>query len=183
LHRLQRHDSLVAMVSERSTARANPARGLALIATAVIIGFFLLRNGWDQNVPDVPPADAAEASPGAGGAAPEGDSSSTTAPAAEARPAAEVIVQVANTTSVGGAGGCVTTQLAERQYQTRDATDAQPALDTTVIHYQAGFEAEAAALADLFQLAEAPSAMPNPPPVQTDANLLVLLGADLAQPC
>src|SRR5687768_8825991 len=34
------------MVPERSQARANPARGLALIATAVIVGLFLLRN-WD----------------------------------------------------------------------------------------------------------------------------------------
>jgi hypothetical protein len=33
------------MVPDR-TQRANPARGLALIATAVIVGIFLLRNGF-----------------------------------------------------------------------------------------------------------------------------------------
>jgi hypothetical protein len=41
------------MVPQRSHARANPARGIALIATAAILGFFVLRNGWDQNLPDV----------------------------------------------------------------------------------------------------------------------------------
>lgn len=174
------------MVSERSTARANPARGLALIATAVIIGFFLLRNGWDQSVPDVTEtAEAGEATPGAGGdpAGGGGETTETTAPAAQPRPAAEVITLVVNTTTVPGAGGCITDQLTTREYQTRPATNSEPARDTTVVLFAAGFEADAAALAEVMQLAEPPAAIPNPPPVAdlAGANLLILLGTDLAE--
>lgn len=172
------------MVPERSTARANPARGLALIATAVIIGFFLLRNGWDQSVPDTSAAEASEsAGGGTEGGEGGGETADTTAPAAQPRPADQVIVMVANTTTVNGAGGCMTDALETRSYQIRPPGNTEPARETTAILFQAGFEAEAAQLASDMGVQEAPAAIPNPPPVADlqGANLLVLLGTDLAQ--
>ena len=34
------------METERPTARSSPARGVALIATAVVLGLFIVRNGF-----------------------------------------------------------------------------------------------------------------------------------------
>jgi LytR cell envelope-related transcriptional attenuator len=174
------------MVPERSTARANPARGLALIATAVIIGFFLLRNGWDQSVPDVSAADAAEQATGETGGAPPasgGDTTATTAPPAT-HPVGEVSVRVVNTAGVNGAGACMTDQLAQRGYVTVDATNAEPEQATTAVQFAEGYQADAAALLALMQVEGEPAPIATPPPADPGgAQLLVMLGTDLAAPC
>ena len=175
------------MVPERTQARANPARGLALIATAVIVGLFLLRN-WDGSSAGgtelvAAEADGAAATPGGDGAASGGDpGAQTTTTAVAARPPGEVTVRVLNATSVIGAAGTMSDTLVQGNYKTVEPDDAGQMLDTTKILFAAGFEREAADLARAISSpAESLEALANPPQVDpAGANLVVLLGKDLA---
>ena len=172
------------MVPERTQARANPARGLALIATAVIVGIFLLRNGFDdQGIPDTVSDSPAATQPG-GAAAPPADGGATTTAPAQAPPKApgEVTVRVANAAGVNGAAAEWTGKITDAGYKTVEATNAQPNRDTTAVLFQAGFDREAGILAEAIG---APSdgivALSEPPQVDPGgANLVVLLGTDLA---
>jgi hypothetical protein len=173
------------MVPERSQARANPARGLALIATAVIVGIFMLRNGFgDQGIPDVDTGDTPAVTQPGDGAAPPADGSATTAPPEQTPPKApaEVTVRVANAAGVNGAAGEWTDKISQAGYKTVEATNATPNRDTTAVIFQAGFDREAGILAEAIG---APSdgivALSEPPQVDpAGANLVVLLGTDLA---
>jgi hypothetical protein len=177
------------MVPDRTQARANPARGLALIATAVVVGIFLLRNGFgDQGVPDVTSdvpsvtQPAGEGGAPAGGEGGEGGDTTTAPPADPTRPAAEVTVRVANAAGVNGAAADWTGRIDEAGYQTVEATNATPNRDTTAVLFQPEFDREASMLAEAIG---APSdgvvALTEPPQVDTGgANLVVLLGTDLA---
>jgi hypothetical protein len=172
------------MVPERTQARANPARGLALIATAVIVGIFLLRNGFgDQNVPDLT-SDSPAATQPDGDAAPSGDGTATTAPPAQAPPKApaEVTVRVANAANVNGAAAEWTDKITNAGYKTVEATNAQPSRDTTAVLFQAGFDREASMLAEAIGApSEGIVALTEPPQVDPGgANLVVMLGTDLA---
>ena len=173
------------MVPERTQARANPARGLALIATAVIVGIFLLRNGFDdQGVPDIVSDSPAATQPG-GAAASSGDGgTATTAPPAQAPPKtpAEVTVRVANAAGVNGAAAEWTGKIADAGYKTVEATNATPNRDATAVLFQAGFDREAGMLAEAIG-APSDGVVALTEPAQVDpggANLVVLLGTDLA---
>jgi hypothetical protein len=172
------------MVPERTQARANPARGLALIATAVIVGIFLLRNGFgDQGIPDVGTDTPAVTQPG-GDAAPPADGTATTAPPEQAPPKApaEVTVRVANAAGVNGAAGEWTDKISQAGYKTVEATNATPNRDTTAVIFQAGFDREAGILAEAIG-APSDGIVALSEPAQVDpagANLVVLLGTDLA---
>ena len=160
------------METERPTARSNPARGVALIATAVVLGLFIVRNGFDT------PSSADGGSPtteaGSGTTAPSGDGATTTTAAAPAaHPPAEVTVLVANASGVSGAAGEMTATLASQQYQTVPETNAPNSVGATQVLFTSGFDADAPA--------ESVAPMPNPPPVELGgAQILVLLGPDLA---
>jgi LytR cell envelope-related transcriptional attenuator len=172
------------MVPERTQARANPARGVALICTALVVGIFLLRNGFgDQGIPDITADTPAATQPG-GAAAPPADGAATTAPPTQAPPKEppDLTVRVANAAGVNGAAAKWTNDIAAAGYKTIDATNAQPNRDTTAVLFQPGFDREAAALASAIG---APSdgvvAFTEPPQVDPGvANLVVLLGTDLA---
>lgn len=173
------------MVPERSQARANPARGLALIATAVIIGLFLLRN-WDGSSAggtEIATADAGgdQAAGGDGGAAPT-DSGEPTATTVAPRPPAEVTVRVLNATDVVGAAGGLSDQLAQNGYPTVEPDDAGQKLDITKIVFAGGYEQEAAELARAIgSPADSVEALAEPPQFDpAGAQLIVLLGADIA---
>ena len=174
------------MVPDR-TQRANPARGLALIATAVIVGIFLLRNGFgDQGVPDLVSDSPGVTEPAGGdaGGQPAGGGTDTTAvtEAAPPKAPAEVIVRVANAAGVNGAAAEWTGKISEAGYQTVEATNAQPSRDTTAVLYAAGFEREAGILAEAIG-APSDSIVALTEPAQVDpagSNLVVLLGSDLA---
>jgi hypothetical protein len=174
------------MEPERPSARSNPARGVALIATAVVIGLFILRNGFDEpSSGDITAATEAAAgdttSSTAAGDGGQGEGAGTTE-APPARPAAEVTVMVANTTSVGGAAGGLTETVAGLGYPTAPAANVQPPVEATQVLFTEGFEREAAALAQAIQApADGVAAMPAPPPTDLGgAQVLVLLGPDLA---
>lgn len=165
--------------------RTSPARGLALIATAVIIGLFVLRNGFEtQDAGDVAPVVADTSDTTAAGSPdtePEATTETTAAPAP--RPPAEVTVLVANTTGVGGAAGGLSENLTGQGYVSAPPTDAEPALQTTQVLFVEGYQAEAEAVAAAVGApAESVAAMPDPIPVAdlAGAQVLVMLGSDLA---
>lgn len=185
------HASLVEVVRPNPSARANRARGLALIASAIILGFFVLRNAWDQGVPvvaanggDTEEATEGEATEGDDGAANGENGEQGEGETPEVRPPSEVTVLVTNTTDVGGAAATYTQLLSDGAgYQTVEPTNADEQRDTTAVLFVEGFEREAAQLAE--GLANPPpevAPMPDPPPVDpAGAQLVVLLGLDLAQ--
>lgn len=195
------------MQTERPPARSSPARGVALIATAVIIGLFVLRNGFEDGSADT--AEVASEAPAedAGAGADAGDAGEDAAPeqAEEAppaeegggggdgggdgqpqeppppRPPEEVTVLVANASGATGAAGTLTDNLAGGGYQTVEATNAPEPSETTVVHFAEGFKREATTVA---QSINAPAGgvapMPAPPPVELQgAQVLILLGLDL----
>jgi hypothetical protein len=169
------------MVPERTQPRANPARGVALIATAVIVGFFLLRN-WDGSSAGGSELVTSEA--GSGDQAGDGATTTTAQPATTvaARPPTEVTVRVMNATSVVGAAGNQSEMLQQNGYKAVEPDDAGQMLDTTKILYAAGYEREAAELARAINSPpDGLEALANPPQIDpAGANLVVLLGKDLA---
>ena len=171
----------------------HPPRGAVLVAVAAVLGFFVLRlmddAGVESPVDDVETAETSEGgSPdtsalpeGEGGG--EGESSDTTA-APEARPAGEVTVLVANASGVQGAAGAQSDAISQGGYQVLPADNAPENLDATQVLFVEGFEPEALVLAEQIGVAapaDAVAPVPDPPPLDlSGANLLVLLGPDLA---
>jgi hypothetical protein len=173
--------------TEGPSTRSNPARGIVLLAAAVVLGLFLLRALEDSSSSD----DIATAPTGttaAGGEATDTtaaeDGGDTTTTAAPLRQPAEIVVRVANVAGVSGAAGERTQQLAGAGYQTVEATNGPEGqqLDATQVLFVDGFEGEARDLAEkLGAPADGVVAMPAQPPVDPGgAQIVVLLGTDLA---
>jgi hypothetical protein len=190
-----------------SSAGGAAVRGAIVIGIALVIGFLLLQQGvGDDDLlvqseaasnPDLGTTggdDGAETGsetgeadtdatvttdPSNAGSVP----SATTLPAP--RPANEVKVTVANAARVDGAAGRATEQLRALGYTTLEAANAEEAADTSTLFYAEGYEAEALAMASEIGLDPANIApMPDPIPVSeppADANIVLLLGRDLAQ--
>jgi hypothetical protein len=169
------------MVPERTHPRANPARGVALIATAVIVGFFVLRNGWDQNLPGVTEAGSqVPAGVEDAGAPPPSETTAATVPV---RPPAEVIVRVLNAAGVGGAAGEWSDALTRAGYQIAEAANAPESRDATAVLFAAGYDREAAQLAEQIRSpADQVAPIGEPPAVDPGgAQLVILLGTDIAE--
>jgi hypothetical protein len=167
------------------SARSSPARGIVLIAAAVVLGLFLLRALDDSSSSDGTIAAGPGTTAPAGSddttdtTAEEGDETTTTVPV---RPPAEVVVRVANASGVEGVAGQRTEQLAGAGYQTVGPTNAPEQLEATQVLFAEGFEGEARALAEaLGAPAEGVAALPAPPPVDpAGAHMVVLVGTDIA---
>jgi LytR cell envelope-related transcriptional attenuator len=165
--------------------RASPARGIVLIAAAVVLGLFLLR-ALEDSAPDDVAAGSTETTAAGGDTtattAADGGETTTTAP--QVRQPTEVVVRVANVSGVSGAAGARTEQLAGAGYQTVEPTNGPEGqqLESTQVLFIEGFEGEARALAEaLGAPADGVAAMPAQPPVDPGgAQLVVLLGTDLA---
>jgi hypothetical protein len=157
----------------------SPVRGVVLVAVAVVLGFFVLR-AIDDTGSGTPVAgsDPTGSETTAGGDTTEAPG--TTAP--PARAPAEVIVIVANASGVQGAAAEQTEAIQGGGYQVAAAANAPDAVEATQVMPVPGFEAEAAVLAADIGAAEgAVVPLPDPPPVDlAGANILVLLGPDLA---
>lgn len=166
----------------RSAAGAS-ARGLLLILAAVVIGVLLLRS-----------TDAAEPfEVDAGG---DGDGGEIVAPAAGDDDAAEgtttttaplrdpsqVTVLVANGTSIKGAAKAITDQLKAANYKTLTAVNTRQPVNTSMVYFRPGYEAEARAVAELLKVPPQVAPMPDPIPVANlgDALVLIVMAADLA---
>jgi hypothetical protein len=175
------------MVPERTQARANPARGLALIATAVIIGLFLLRN-WDGPASGTEaPSEATQGDKSTGAKGSDGDgngqaSGDSTATTVAARPPSEITVRVLNGTDVGGAAKRMSSTLEENKYKTVKPDDAGTKSDTTQVLFAAGYEREAQELAEAIASPRSGiAALATPPQFPPEgAQLVVVLGKDLA---
>jgi hypothetical protein len=172
--------------TEEPSTRSNPARGIVLLAAAVVLGLFLLRALDDSST-----SDDIAATTGTTAANGEGtdttaaeDGGDTTTTAAPLRQPAEIVVRVANVSGVSGAAGAKTEQLAAAGYQTVEATNGPEGqqLDATQVLFVDGFEGEAGALAEaLGAPADGVAAMPAQPPADPGgAQLMVMLGTDLA---
>jgi LytR cell envelope-related transcriptional attenuator len=168
------------------STRSNPARGIVLLAAAVVLGLFLLRA-----LEDSAPSDDVATSPTAttaGGETSDStaaeDGGDTTTTAAPLRQPAEIVVRVANVSGVDGAATARTEQLAGAGYQTIEPTNGPEGqqLDATQVLFVDGFEGEAQALAEaLGAPADGVAAIPAQPPVDPGgAQLVVLLGTDIA---
>jgi len=163
--------------------RSSPARGIVLIAAAVVLGLFLLR-ALEDSASDGVAAGPTETTAASGDTTDTTAAGETTTTAAPVREPAEIVVRVANVSGVSGAAGVRTEQLTEAGYQTVEPTNGPEGqqLDATQILYAEGFEGEARALAEaLGAPADGVAAMPAQPPVDPGgAQLVVLLGTDLA---
>lgn len=160
---------------------SSPMRGVILVAVAAVLGFFVLRAVDDTGGgPSAAEIEAAASTEG---------SSDTTAPAAPetttppARPPGEVVVLVANASGVQGAAGAQSEAIQAGGYQILPAANAAENVEATQVLATAGFEADAAALAtQIGAPPESVAPMPDPPPLDlAGANVLVMLGPDLAQ--
>lgn len=177
------------------------ARGLGLIAVAVGLGWVLLNesDGDDPFVPAAavgaddeddstpPTTEPPELETETDDLAPEQEPTTTTPPVTEApavRPPGEVTVQVAN----GGQGlaglGSRLTALAEGAGYRTTAPDDGFVVPESRVFFTPGYEAEARAVAELFDPAPAVEALPDPIPTEDadlqGANVLVLATADIA---
>jgi hypothetical protein len=170
------------MVPERTHSRANPARGVALIATAVIVGVFVLRNGWDQGTPDVASTSSEAPAGSEGGTAAPPSGAETTASTAPPRAPNEVIVRVLNAAGVQGAATGWSDALAADGYQIAEAGNAPETRDATAVLFIAGYDREAAAVAQAIGApADGVAAIGNPPTADAaNAHVVVLLGTDIA---
>jgi hypothetical protein len=158
--------------------QGSPAKGAILVVVALLIGFALLR---DDDTSSAELAIGAADDPAVVVEDPA-DTDSTTTTTAAPRPPAEVKVLVANGSDVTGAAGAQTDALEALGYVTADPTNAQP-VPATVVYHTVGYEAEAAALADVIGAGpDAVQPLPTPAPVgdMQLSNVLVVVGPDLA---
>lgn len=152
-------------------------RGALLIAAAVLIGVLLLNA-----------TDSGDGDPAASGGDPTDQVTTTTAPeappAAQARPAGEVKVLVANGAGVKGAAKGFSDFLGGLGYNVLAATNTTESAAAAAVLYAPGFELEAAAVAAQLGLGEgAAQPMPAPPPVDDlrTADVLIVLDRVLAE--
>jgi hypothetical protein len=167
------------------------ARGLLLLAVALLIGVVLL-NATDADPPGTTISARGDSDSGDGGAGTDngggdGDAAAattTTVPATTTLPArapAEVKVIVANASEVKGAAGGGRTVLANAKYNVLAPANAA-ASPTSSVFFIPGYDRDAAAIAAALQLpANLVKPMPAPLPFDTKgAHVAVVLGADHA---
>lgn len=155
----------------------NPARGVALVVIAVVVGLLLLRNGLDTS--EVVTASKGDST----SKADDSSSGTTTTSTVPARAPDTVTVIVLNGTSVSGAAGKYSTAIATAGYQMLDPGDAATKIPATQVFFAFGFEREAAAVAAAAGAPASlvPAALPTPPPGEVGAaNVVVVIGTDLA---
>src|SRR5690606_25418144 len=137
----------------------SPARGVLLVAVAVIVGVFVLRALDDTGAG--PAVDVVDDATEQGEAPPPEEEGGEQPPAG---PPQEITVLAANASGVSGAAAAQTDAIAGGGYQTVEPTNAPEHLDATQILAVPGFEAEAAALAAAIGAPEgAVQPMPDPP--------------------
>ena len=160
------------------------ARGIGLIVLAVLLGVVLLQ-ATDRSETANIAADGDDSETTATTVAEdEGPTTSSTVAAAEPRNPAEVAILVANGTGgqVAGAAGRVADVLKGSNYILKNPTNTRAAAEASMVYFQPGYEADAAAVAALLTPAPGVQPMPDPIPVAdlAGAHVLVVVAADLA---
>ena len=156
-------------------------RGAALLAVAVAIGVILL-NAADDEPGDrlAAGSDSATTEPQARGTTTLPPITTTTLPLRAPR---DVKVLSANGTDVRGVAGKVRDVLRASGYNVLAPTDAKPAT-ASAVYFAPAFNREAEAVAQALALpSTAVQPLPTPPPVPDvrGANVLVVVGPELAQ--
>ncbi len=159
-------------------------RAVLLVVIAVVIGILVLHRsgGGGPTVVVATGSTTTTTKAPNGGKTPVTTAQSTTT-TAPARPASAVKLLVANGSSVRGLAGLISTKLHTAGYNTLAAANATQQVTTSVVYYEAGYQREAEAVAQVLGLpATAVQPMPTPPPVTNlnTANVLVVTGPDLA---
>ena len=168
------------------------ARGLLLLAVALLIGVVLL-NATDADPPGTSvtargDSDSGDGGPGTDDGGDDGDSdaaaATTTVPPTTtlaARAPGEVKVIVANASEVKGAAGGGRTALVNAKYNVLAPTNATSA-PTSSVYFIPGYDRDAAGVAAALELpATLVKPMPAPLPFDTKgAHVAVVLGADHA---
>jgi hypothetical protein len=161
------------------------ARGLALLALAVLIGVVLL-NATDTDPPgtNVSTKGASATNDDGGDKGTDAAVTTTTVPATTTLPAhapKDVKAIVANASSVKGAANGGRNALLAAQYNVLSPANAAPVGESSV-YFTPGYDRDAAAIATVLQLpGTVVKPLPSPAPFDTKgANVVVVLGADAA---
>jgi hypothetical protein len=150
-----------------------------LVGIAVVVGIVLLHRVGGGTTRVAAKVTTTTVKPG-------GTATTVTTPSTTAavRPPAQVKVLVANGSGVTGLAGLVATRLHSAGYDTLASVNATQRVATSIVYYAPGYDREAAALAQTLGLPPtAVQALPTPAPVASlsSANILVVVGPDLAQ--
>jgi len=177
------------------------ARGVVLIAVAVLIGIVLLAKGFDgpsttSTAPVVtttaPTVTTTEADTTETSTTADSSSVTTTAPAvapiASLRPPAEVKVVVANGSGVSGAAGAAKGALTTAGYVAEAKNAVTASTELSAVYYVDGYQGEATAVAELLGGTTAllraapadPLALIKSPAGLEDFQIFVILGTDKA---
>jgi hypothetical protein len=174
------------------SAGIQAGRAALLIGVAVLIGFLLLHRGGSPSgaVPVVVGSDTTVAtlmptSVTNGSGATTGTTAKTTPTTSATQPRApqDIKVLVANGTTTSGLAGRISNLVHAKGYVTLASTNSTQKPASTIVYFQPSYSADAAALAAKFNLPPtAVQAMPSPPPVPNlnGANILIVVGPDLA---
>lgn len=184
---------------QRTSGFDSNARGLAVLAVAVVVGFLLLFNaGNDGGSEQVSAGGGSEDVTGStvdisGIGDDESDEATTTTPeqtttssipeTADTRPPSQVKVLVLNGcgSACPGVAGTTSDTIGETGFVMQQAGNATVRPDTTVVYYAESYQAEAEAVAAVLgKSADAVEAMPSTSPGAgaENANVVVVLGAD-----
>lgn len=158
---------------------AATGRAMLVLALAVVAGIVLLNGLDDSQTQQVATSSEAPAPESAAITPAETTPPTTAAPMSPA----EVTVLVANGTSVQGAASRVASRLQPVGYQLVTPNNMTTPIDGSGVLYAEGFEAEARALATSLGIpGSSVEPMPLPAPVEDlqDANLVAVVGEDLA---
>jgi hypothetical protein len=175
-------------------------KGGILVFVALVLGTVLLLQGTGTDVEIASPdsgedgTDDGEGTPGTTEPSDDGPdgttatTGATTTTASEARAPEEVTVLVANGSGIPGAAGLFGDTLEAQGYIIAEPDNTPTPVSTSSVYYIPGFEAEARALASTAGLdvdaegvvAEVPEPVPTLDASMGAANLLVILGPDLA---
>ena len=165
---------------------ANPARGIALVVVAVLIGLFLLRNGIDTTVSTSGPtgSDGSGASTDGDTGTDAGTDGTTSSTLIGLRSPGEVPTIVLNASGVAGAAKKYSTALLNKGYTNLtnpNGDNATNGATTTQVLYTAGFEQEAAAVALAIGAPSSSVAAlgTTTPGTTAGASVIVVLGSDL----
>lgn len=187
---------------QRASGFDSNARGLAVLAVAVVVGLLLLLNAGDGgggggvaangagpdttiDTSDLSGPDATDDTQSTDGtdASVDETTTSATTQTVDTRPPAEVKVLVLNGCGSTCPGVARTTSdtIGEKGYVMQQAANASAGLSATTIYFNDGYQADAEAVAAV--LGKAPDTvepMPStvPGPGADSANVVVVLGAD-----
>jgi hypothetical protein len=165
--------------------RARSGRGLALFIVAVVIGALLLPSATRSPL-------AAGASAGSSGAGSSASTTSTTRPGhhhgststtSTTVPLSSIHVLVANATLTNGVAGAVTTFLASKGLGTLTATNALLKVTASEVYTVGGATADVQPVVAALSLPASsiePAASAAPVASTTGANVVVIVGPDLA---